>query len=130
MIVREFTPQLNGLLRGLWFPSETEAPWTIPSWTLESTDTAEVRSILRREKDTPVVQITLEELMQQIERRCRGYGDEGQAIAQQHKALAKFLTDHCSQIQVFRVGDITVDVLIVGEAPSGYVILQTQSVET
>ena len=124
------TPQLRGLTQGLWFPSETEAPWTLPSWTLETVDVSSLRNVLRRNATAEVVEITPEDLIQQVEKRCQGYGDEGKAIAQQHKALIRFLTTHCEQVQVFRVGSVTVDVLIIGRTPTGIVILQTQSVET
>jgi hypothetical protein len=68
--------------------------------------------------------------MNQIKRRCQGYGDEGQAIAAQHQALANYLQHHCQPVQVFQVGRITVDILVVGQTNDGYVVLQTQSVET
>ena len=36
----------------------------------------------------------------------------------------------CDRVRVFRVGTVTIDVVIVGETADGYGILQTQSVET
>lgn len=126
----ELVTQLKSLIRGLWLPSETEAPWTVPTWTLESDDVASIRQALRREDAAAVDEISLDELLEQVQRRCRGYGDEGQAIAAQHQALAKFLQDHCDRVQVFRVGEVTVDIVILGQASSEYLVLQTQSVET
>jgi hypothetical protein len=126
----ELITQLKSLLRGLWLPSETEAPWTMPTWTLESDDATSIRQALRREADAPLAEISLETLIEQVQRRCRGYGDEGKAIAAQHQALAKFLQDHCDRVHVFRVGEVTVDVVIWGKATDEYLVLQTQSVET
>lgn len=126
----ELATQLKALIRGLWFPSETEAPWTLPTWTLASVEPLELRQALRRAADSPVIEITLDTLIEQVAQRCQGYGDEGVAIAQQHQALAQYLNHHCEAVRVFRVGQITIDVLIVGLTLEGHVILQTQSVET
>jgi hypothetical protein len=130
MAANELVTQLKGLIQGLWLPSETEAPWTLPTWTLDSTEAADIRRVLRRGEAVPISQITLDELMAQVAQRSRGYGDEGKAIAQQHQALATFLKDHCETVYVFRVGMVTVDILLVGETANGRVVLQTQSVET
>lgn len=126
----ELVIKLKALIRGLWFPSETEAPWTLPTWTLHSLEVSEIRRVLRRAAGIAIHEITLDELIKQVAQRCQGYGDEGKAIAQQHRALAKYLKDHCDSVRVFRVGNVTIDVLVVGEIPEGRVLLQTQSVET
>lgn len=130
MSTPELASQLRALIRGLWFPSETEAPWTLPTWTLQSVEASEIRRVLRRADNVAIIEITLDELLQQVTRRCQGYGDEGKAIAQQHHALAKYLTDHCTTVQVFRIGQVTIDVLLVGQTSAGPILLQTQSVET
>lgn len=130
MPTHELLTQLKALTRGLWFPSETEAPWTMPTWPLQSTEASEVRRVLRRAVDIAVSEITMDDLTEQVTRRCQGYGDEGKAITQQHKALANYLKHHCKTVQVFRVGNVTVDVLVVGHTEDGHVLLQTQSVET
>jgi len=122
--------RLKGLIQGMWFPSETEAPWTVPTWTLETTDAAELRRVLRRAEDAAIAEIGLDDLIANIEQRCQGYGDEGKAIAQQHQAIANFLKAHCDRVHVFRIGQVTVDILVVGKTTDGYVALQTQSVET
>lgn len=130
MSTSELAAQLKALTRGLWFPSETEAPWTLPTWTLTSLDPSEIRRVLRRAPDIAVTEVTLDHLMKQVSRRCQGYGDEGEAIAQQHHALAKCLNHHCDTVRVFRVGNVTIDVLVIGQTPNHHVLLQTQSVET
>lgn len=126
----ELIIQLKSLINGLWLPSETEAPWTVPTWNLEVGDAEEIRQVLRREEHAPVAKMPLETLMEQVQQRCQGYGDEGKAIAAQHQALAKFLHDHCDRIQVFRVGEVTIDIVVLGQAPGESLVLQTQSVET
>ncbi|RZM82353.1 nuclease A inhibitor family protein [Leptolyngbya iicbica] len=122
--------QLKQSIDGLWLPSETEAPWTVPTWELTTGETDELLRVLRRAADTPITEISLPALMAQIERRCRGYGEEGKAIAERHHALFDWLESVGDRWRVFRVGEVTVDVVVVGETAAGYVALQTQSVET
>ncbi|MEO1095366.1 MAG: nuclease A inhibitor family protein [Cyanobacteria bacterium J06638_28] len=126
----EIVIQISALIRGLWFPSETEAPWTIPTWTLRTTEASDIRRSLHRADGVAIHEITLDDLMNQVDKRCQGYGDEGKAIAQQHHTLARYLKHHCQAVRVFRVGNITVDILLVGETPEDTILLQTQSVET
>ena len=130
MTNRQLTAQLKQLTAGLWLPSETEAPWTVPTWTLTTGDAAEIRQVLRRAEDVSVTESSLDELMAQIKQRCRAYGPEGKAIHQQHQTLFDYLQTECDRVRVFRVGTVTIDVVIVGETADGYGILQTQSVET
>lgn len=126
----EIMIQVSALIRGLWFPSETEAPWTIPTWTLGTIETSEIRRSLHRADGVAIHEITLDDLMNQVDKRCQGYGDEGKAIAQQHHTLARYLKHHCTTVRVFRVGNITIDILLVGESSENTILLQTQSVET
>ncbi|MGD1931453.1 MAG: nuclease A inhibitor family protein [Leptolyngbyaceae cyanobacterium] len=130
MTNRQLTAQLKQLTAGLWLPSETEAPWTVPTWTLTTGDAAEIRQVLRRAEDVSVTASSLAELMAQVQRRCRAYGSEGQTLHQQHQTLFDYLQGECDRVRVFRVGTVTIDVVIVGETADGYGILQTQSVET
>jgi len=130
MTGNQLISQLKQHIDGLWLPSETEAPWTVPTWTLTTGKSAELLQVLRRAAATPISEISLEALMAQVQRRCRGYGEEGKTIAQRHRALFEFLDTVGDRWRVFRIGEVTVDVVVVGETPAGYVALQTQSVET
>ena len=102
----------------------------MPSWRLGAVEPYEIRQVLHRATDIAIAEITLDDLVGQVTHRCRGYGDEGKAIAQQHQVLANFLNHHCDTVRVFRVGHVTIDVLVVGQTSEGHVLLQTQSVET
>lgn len=130
MTVNQINSELKQRVQGLWLPSETEAPWTIPSWTLTSDNTSDLLQVLRRGPETSVTETSLNELMAQIQRRSLGYGTEGNAITRRHQTLFEFLQQIGTHWRVFRVGEVTVDIVVVGETNAGYVALQTQSVET
>ena len=123
-------PQCQHLIQGLWWPSETEAPWTLARWTLAAIAPPDLRAALHREATAPVVELTLANLMADLRRRCQGYGAEGQALVQRYETLATWLEAQCDRVQVFRVGTVTIDLVVIGATPTGLVILQTQSVET
>jgi|GEM_PF-6540971 len=130
MTAQPLNAQLQQRVQGLWLPSETAAPWMVPSWQLTTGNDAEILEVLGRKAHTPIAEIALQALMSQVQQRCRGYGAEGQAIAQQHQALFDFLQQSCDRLRVLRVGIAIVDIVIVGATADGYVALQTQSVET
>ena len=102
----------------------------MPTWRLSTGNAPELLRVLRRTAATPITESSLEALLAQVQRRCRGYGEEGKAIAQRHQALFEFLETVGDRWRVFRVGEVTVDIVVVGETAAGYVALQTQSVET
>ena len=126
----EVASQLKKHIRELWFPSETEAPWKLPTWEIENSVPPELLQVLHRVPQTPIITSSWTDLMARVQQRCQGYGAEGHKVMQQHQALFEFLHQACNRIQVFRVGTVTVDIVVVGEIDDGYVALQTQSVET
>ncbi|NEQ45378.1 MAG: hypothetical protein F6K00_18315 [Leptolyngbya sp. SIOISBB] len=130
MAANQVSSELKRQVQGLWLPSETEAPWTVPTWTLTSSNIPELRQVLWRAPETPVSETSLDELMAQVRQRCHGYGEEGKTIAQRHQELFDFLQQIGDRWRVFRAGEVTVDIVVVGEIDDGYVALQTQSVET
>ncbi|MBF2036295.1 MAG: hypothetical protein IGR92_12685 [Leptolyngbyaceae cyanobacterium T60_A2020_046] len=116
---------------GLWFPSETDAPWTLLPNAPEPTDGAALRAWLGQPASAPVESLAIADFLAQVERRCRGYGAEGKAIAQRHRDLIAMLRDRCDTLTVWRVGTVTLDVVIIGTLETGdRVALGTQSVET
>jgi hypothetical protein len=128
--ITDLKAQLEVLTRELWFPSETEAPWTIAAVLLEGMEEAVLLRSLHRPAGTPIVEMALDDLLHQVAQRCRGYGMEGEAIAQRHRELIQALQEQCSVVKAFRVGEVTVDVIVVGQTEAGAIALQTQSVET
>lgn len=130
-------PPLADLLADLWFPSESEAAWAVLTWETagDPSPGADLgRSLAQRlglDPGEAISPLAPEEFLDQIERRCRGYGKAGQAIAQGHRDLLAFCQAHWRDVQILRLGTGTVTVAIAGILPSGEAIaLHTQSIET
>ncbi len=134
MSLADITAQLERLTHNLSFPSETDTPWQVMVWPeapgAEITDAA-LRQYLAQPADAPVAPLALGDLTAQVNRRCRGYGAEGEAIAQQHQPLFQYLEAQLSAVQVLRVGQVTVEVVVMGCTETREIVgVRTQSVET
>ncbi|MDA0267370.1 MAG: hypothetical protein O3A14_10520 [Cyanobacteria bacterium] len=134
MSLDPITAQLNRLIEGLCFPSETDMPWQVVVWPATSgaeiTDAA-LRRYLAQPDDAPIGRSSLGDFAAQVNRRCRGYGAAGEASAQQHQQLFQYLEAQLSAVRVLRVGQVTVEVLVLGCTEIGEMVgVRTQSVET
>jgi hypothetical protein len=59
------------------------------------------------------------------------FGDEERAIAARYRELVALLKQHLSDLTVYQVGEVTLDVYVVGRTPEGELLgLATQASET
>ena len=115
--------ELAAAVTGLLFPSETDAPLEPFAWPGASgpPDEAAVRANAGVASDAPVERVTLAELTRTIPDESRG--DYGPLFA--------VLRNRLKNVAVFKVGEVTVDVYIVGRTTDGqYAGVKTQVVET
>lgn len=116
--------ELQAAVKGLLFPSETDAPLEAFEWPASGTgppDEAAVRANARVDKRAAVERVTLPELARTIPSEARG------AFA----PLFALLAHHLAGTAVFKVGTITVDVYIVGRTADGrFAGVKTKVVET
>lgn len=122
--------QLQSAITGLIWQSETDAPFQVCSW---SNPTGQILSPVlllaktNHDPDTPVKVVTLEEFC------APGLHLAGDSSNQPEKlqSLMTTITNNLSTIQVYRVGDIEIEIYIIGVDPEGnWVGVSTQSVET
>ena len=115
--------ELKDAAKGLLFPSESDAPVEAFVWPGGSgpPDEAAVRANAKVAKDTPVKQVTLADLARTIPEESRG----------DFLPLFGLLGHHLSGTTVFKVGEVTIDVYVVGRTPDGqYAGVKTEVVET
>jgi len=115
--------ELKAAVKGLLFPSETDAPLTAFVWpgAADPPTEASVRSNAKVNADTSVAQVSLADLAKTIPEESRGA----------FLPLFGLLGHHLSGTTVFKVGEQTLDVYIVGRTPDGqYAGVKTQVVET
>jgi hypothetical protein len=115
--------ELRAAVKGLLFPSETDAPLEAFVWPGGGGPPTEaaVRANARPDADAPVEQVTLADLAKTIPSESRGA----------FLPLFGLLGHHLSGTTVFKVGETTIDVYVVGRTPDGrYAGVKTQVVET
>ena len=115
--------ELKDAAKGLLFPSETDAPIVAFVWPGGDgpPDEAAVRANGKVEEDAPVKQVTLADLARSIPEESRGA----------FLPLFGVLGHHLSGTAVFKVGEVEIDVFVVGRTADGqYAGVKTQVVET
>lgn len=118
-VLKELATAVTGLL----FPSETDAPLEPFAWpgAAGPPDEGAVRANACVATDAPVERVTLAELTRTIPDDNRG--DYGPLFA--------VLRNRLKNVAVFKVGELTIDVYIVGRTTDGqYAGVKTQVVET
>jgi hypothetical protein len=114
---------LQAAVKGLLFPSESDAPlvpFTWPGAAGPPTEAA-VRASIKVSTATPIERFTIDELIETIPNESRGA----------FQPLLTALRQNLTGIAVFKVGEITIDVYIVGRTLDGrYAGVRTQVVET
>jgi hypothetical protein len=114
---------LQKTTKGLLFPSETDAPiepfvWpTGPRYPTEES----VRACAKVADETPIEQVALATLTRTIPEESR----------EEFAPLLAALDEHLSGVKVFKVGEINMDVYIVGRTDDGrFAGVKTKVVET
>ncbi len=117
----------------LWL-SESEYPIDILEWTVSEEQPFTVETLLQTTQhspDCPVQQLTLEALFQPLLQEQDWFGPEEHQMAQRFQSLYQLLQEHLSEIQVYRIGTVEVDIYIVGKVtPTKVIGLHTRLVET
>ncbi len=113
--------------------SETDRPFEVLQWAGQTTPLTPDRVLqwTGKPQDSPVEVRSLDDFFERLMREQDWHSDQERAIAHRFRTLFELLQQHLSNTQVYRIGEIEIDIYIVGETASGNLIaLQTQSVET
>ncbi len=119
---------------GLLFPSESDAPLT--PYTFPGPKGAEPtpEALLLAEhlpRDTPVETITVADLFDPFAKLDEDASDEDKAEAARYRCLIELLSQELTDLRVYRVGAVDIDVYILGKDPCGaWLGLKTHVVET
>ena len=110
--------EIEATIAGLWWISEADS-----AWSLQVTET--LPEILQ---DQP--KLELAPFFANAVQVQSWYGDEETEQAQKYQALVELLKQNCSDLAAYRVGEVEVDIYVVGQLESDWIVLQTQAVET
>lgn len=131
------TPLLQTLGKvtfGLLFPSESDAPltpYTFPGPKGTEPTPAALLAAEHLPSDAPVETITVADLFDPFAQAGDDASDEDKAEAARYRAIVDLLSRELTDLRVFRVGRVDIDVYILGKDPSGnWLGLKTHVVET
>jgi hypothetical protein len=129
---RDFLFQLQETIEGLRWPSEADYPFIVVDWPeVEAVTVASIRDRLNLAEDTPVIVQDADSFFQAVTADKAWYNEAEKAEMQRYRALVKLLSAKLTHLNVFRLGNLEIDILILGQRPNGGVVgLRTAAVET
>lgn len=119
--------------RGLLMPSESDYPFLPLVWKQRGAATLTPARLLKlagQAPDTPVVVVGLHEFFRNVAQPQPWHDPVQAAQVRQFRRLVKVLEANLTDIRVFRVGTVHIDVYIVGKAGRDLVGLTTVLIET
>lgn len=124
---------LQQATEGLLFISETDAPLVPFFWPQENPVKITPDVLLPLAgvaTDAPVKPVKLEAFFRPATKEEDWHNDEERAEAKRFQDLVRTVKSTLKDVVVFRVGEVKIDVFIVGVVEGGYAGLKTQIVET
>ncbi|MEG4036058.1 nuclease A inhibitor family protein [Microcoleus sp. S36b_A4] len=124
--------QLKQASEGLLFGSETDAPFEVIHWPAQGELTPpKLLQLTGHPSDASVEVVTVDEFFDTPTAEEDWHDEEEEETAKRFQNLVSVLKQNLSQLQVYRVGSIEIDVYIVGETDGGGLAgLSTKLVET
>ncbi|MEG4350161.1 nuclease A inhibitor family protein [Microcoleus sp. LAD1_D3] len=124
--------QLQQASKGLLFLSESDAPFEIIHWPAQGELTpAKLLQLTGHPPDASVEVVTVDKFFATPTAEEDWHDQEERETAKRFQNLVSILKQNLSQLQVYRVGSIEIDVYIVGMTPAGdWAGLSTKLVET
>jgi|SRR6476661_1183722 len=124
--------KLKQASNGLLFLSETGAPFEVINWQTQGELTpAKLLQLTNHPPDAPLKMLAVDDFFAIATQEEDWHDEEERETVKLFQNLVSVLKQNLSQLQVFRVGSINIDVYIVGVTPSGdWRGLSTKLVET
>ncbi len=119
---------------GLLYMSESDYPYKVIRWE-GSPETSLTEEFIRQKAevsdDTPVEIVEFSDFYDPGAPDPDWYGETEKAEATKFRNLMKLLMDNLAHLKIFRVGEIEIDIYIVGQVDGGEIVgLATKAIET
>jgi hypothetical protein len=130
---QDLKQQLQSAIAGLTYMSESDEPFELCEWpeTPDPLDHAKLLEMISRPPDTKVEEISFEDFFDSLTTDEDWYREEDSETVKKYRHLKAVLLRNLFHLRVFRVGEVEVDIYIVGQTPDGaWAGIKTKSVET
>lgn len=129
--MRELINQLKQASEGLLWMSESDYPFEVLWWEQSAITPEGLLQLTNHAPDLPVKVMGLDQFFNRAITAADWYNQEQRATLERYQVLVDTLKSHLSDIQVYRVGEVKVDIYILGTTKSGNLVgLSTKSIET
>lgn len=118
---------------GLLYMSETDEPFEAVFWKGEGSpiDAGRLLKLIGANPCAPVREESLEDFFKDLVTEQDWHGEAEREDARRYRGLRETLQSRLGEARVFRIGEINVDIYIVGLTPEGdWAGLRTRAVET
>ena len=128
----DLSQQIKTAAEGLWYISETDAEISPFTGSRSGAVTKEnLLAQIGKPEDTPVEERGFDEMLERFITIKDWFGDEEKATAEKFAALKSLLEKNLTDLKVFKVGKIEVEIYFVGlDAEGNLAGIQTKAVET
>ena len=124
---------LQSATRDLLYLSESDEPFEIvhPGELAQPFGAGDACRVAKRTTDCRVQEQRLEEFFGELAQERAWHGASEKETVRRYRALWHSFLDHLADPKVFRVGEIQVDIIIVGKTADGHWIgVKTRAIET
>jgi hypothetical protein len=119
---------------GLVYQSESDAPvepFLITGFAEPELTPAALLAFTKRDPSTPVATVSFDDFFADLVALEDWYGDEERDTAKRYRRLVRLLESALSDLEVYKVGERSLDVYVVGKTPAGeFAGVTTKAVET
>ncbi|MEH2208776.1 MAG: nuclease A inhibitor family protein [Nostoc sp.] len=133
-MTNEITEKLKQASDGLLMISESEYPFEAFLWSNQAQEPMTAQKLLQltgHPQETSVEEIELDYFFRNCTQEKEWHDEIQKQNVPKFKSLVKMLQDTFTDINIYRIGTINIDVYIVGKTPSGDLAgISTKVVET
>ena len=121
---------LRKAVRGMLYTSEKDAPFKAFAFDEDDVPTKDTIASLMT-LDGPVEEPPFAKFFGELTKVRKWHAEDDKAVVKRYQALLDFLREHLRGLKVFKIGDVRVKIVIVGQTPAGrWLGLETDSLET
>lgn len=124
---------LRAMVEGLTWMSESDYPFEVLQLPDRATplSLAELLQLTDHEVDAPVEEISVQNFFSPAIQLQDWYEDADKQRMEHFQTLLQWIEQHLSDVKVYRIGTIAIDVYIVGKTePGAWISLSTKVIET
>lgn len=129
-MTQSITENLARLTQDLLWMSEADYPWKIISYDCSNITPEQLLEQSNLPSNTPVETVTIERFFAPALREQSWHNEEERETRNRYQQLFNFLNDQLNDLIVYRIGEVEIDVYILGTVEDKTVGLKTTVVET